>query len=123
MPHVLRLSLAAAVLGTGAILGAAPAAAVEPQCPADFVFSAYSQTCLPAGAVGDAGATLSNPGEGSNRGEGSGQPFSRTESPSVLPFTGDEVALLAAAGAAAVALGTGLVVVGGRRRRAAATPA
>jgi hypothetical protein len=104
-----------------AVLTASPAAAVcEPysgQCPAVLP---TSQDTAPAQGGGDTGV-LSGRAVAPGTGVGAGTAGVGTTSatPSTLPFTGGEVALLSVVAAAAVGSGVVLVVAGRRRPRTA----
>jgi hypothetical protein len=104
MRSTARLIVGTALVG-GIALGAAPASAQE-------VCDPYSKSCV-------------NPST-QTRGETGGvAPATQVRSdarPSSLPFTGGEVALAAALGAAALASG-GALVVAGRRRSGASEAA
>ena len=98
MRTITRLTLVAAAVGGGALLGA-------PAALADTAPCAYPFDCPVTGSTGGTGTGTPSAGGGS----------STTGAAAVLPFTGGEIVLLTATGAGALAAGSALLVAGRRR--------
>jgi hypothetical protein len=115
-----RLAASAVVLG-GGLLFAAPVSAQTAPTPCAYPFIDCPTTPAPSTSTppddSDTPPTsgTSDSGEGggtSDSGEGGG---TAVDNRSDLPFTGGEIALLAAVGTAALGGGVGLLVAGRRR--------
>jgi len=106
MRTALRLTTGAAVLGVASLIGAPAALAQTTTC------DAYSEGCDTTEVLPDSedrdddGGTAGAAGSSGTRG---------SATPSSLPFTGGETALLGLAGAGTLAAGTALVVASRRR--------
>jgi hypothetical protein len=107
----MRMTARRALMSTTAI----PFLLVGPAAQAQTACSEYAETCVQSndqqvGSPSQGGTA----GQGGTSGGGAGG-TNDASGPSTLPFTGGEVALLAAAGLGALGVGTGLVVAGRRR--------
>ena len=109
MPHLTALrTLSVAVAATGA-LAFAPAAHAEGPAPCD----AYSQTCAPKPTTSVLGEESQKPTPSTSvKGV-------RDTRDTTLPFTGMELTLMVAIGAAGIGAGTALTAAGRKRRHAA----
>ncbi len=122
MRRTASLTVGGLVVGAGALLSAAPAAAQVVSCPPGQVAAGSEVVvCVPTGTPvqgGTGGAGTGGAGTGGgNVATGGGGAVS---SPATLPFTGDEVLVMSALGTAALAVGAGFVVAGRRRATDAA---